>query len=171
MTDNVEVLPYDVHNQTLIGNVHPSDWTNPDPAGRYNLVVIGAGTAGLVAAAGAAGLGARVALVERHLMGGDCLNYGCVPSKGIISSGRVAAAVRDSGRFGVKVPDEWSVDFGAAMERMRRFLIRWRNLDPTLLDWHVRCSRILLAATDEAMPEKPMLDVPADEQEDEEESA
>ena len=49
--------------------------------GRYNLVVIGAGTAGLVCAAGAAGLGARVALIERHLMGGDCLNVGCVPSK------------------------------------------------------------------------------------------
>ena len=119
MSAGVEVLPDDVHNRTLIGHVHPSDWANPDPAGRYNLVVIGAGTAGLVAAAGAAGLGARVALVERHLMGGDCLNYGCVPSKGIISSGRVAASVRDAGHFGVHVPDGWSVDFGTAMERMR----------------------------------------------------
>ena len=57
--------PYDESNQTLESNVHPPDWTNPTPAGRYNLVVIGAGTAGLVTAAGAAGLGARVALVER----------------------------------------------------------------------------------------------------------
>ncbi len=114
------VLPNDEHNQALVDHVHPRDWTNPEPARRYNLVVIGAGTAGLVAAAGAAGLGARVALVERHLMGGDCLNYGCVPSKGIISAARIAAAVRDAGRFGVAVPEGWRVDFKAAMERMRQ---------------------------------------------------
>ena len=67
-------------------HVHPDDWTNPTPDGRYNLVVIGGGTAGLVSAVGAAGLGAKVALIERHLMGGDCLNVGCVPSKGLISA-------------------------------------------------------------------------------------
>jgi pyruvate/2-oxoglutarate dehydrogenase complex dihydrolipoamide dehydrogenase (E3) component len=120
MTGAVEVLPDDIHNQKLIDNVHPGDWANPEPAPRYNLVVIGAGTAGLVAAAGAAGLGARVALVERHLMGGDCLNFGCVPSKGIISAGRACASVRDAAHFGVNVPDGWTVDFGAAMERMRK---------------------------------------------------
>ena len=49
---------------------------------RYNVVVIGAGTAGLVTAAGTTALGGRVALIERNLMGGDCLNFGCVPSKG-----------------------------------------------------------------------------------------
>ncbi|MGM0487012.1 MAG: mercuric reductase [Planctomycetota bacterium] len=116
----VEVLPDDIHNQKLIDNVHPGDWTNPEPAGRYNLVVIGAGTAGLVAAAGAAGLGAKVALVERHLMGGDCLNYGCVPSKGIIRAGRAAAAVRDAEQFGVNVGGNGTVDFAAAMQRMRK---------------------------------------------------
>jgi len=115
-----KVLPDDPHNRTLVDNVHPADWTNPEPAPRYNLVVVGAGTAGLVAAAGAAALGARVALVERHLMGGDCLNFGCVPSKGIISAARIAAAVRDAGRFGVHVPEGWSADFAAAMERMRK---------------------------------------------------
>ena len=83
---------------------HPPDWANPEPAGRYNLVVIGAGTAGLVTAAGAAGLGARVALVERGLMGGDCLNVGCVPSKGLIRAGRAVADVREAGEFGVRVP-------------------------------------------------------------------
>ena len=67
----VEVPPSDEYNRQLIRNVHPPDWRNPAPADRYNLVVIGAGTAGLVTAAGAAGLGARVALVERHLLGGD----------------------------------------------------------------------------------------------------
>jgi NADPH-dependent 2,4-dienoyl-CoA reductase/sulfur reductase-like enzyme len=61
----VLVAPLDEHNATLVRNVHPPDWRPPTPAGRYNLVVIGAGTAGLVTAAGAAGLGARVALVDR----------------------------------------------------------------------------------------------------------
>ena len=62
------VLPSDIHNARLVANVHPAEWVNPVPAPRYNLVVLGAGTAGLVTAAGAAGLGAKVALVERELM-------------------------------------------------------------------------------------------------------
>src|SRR5512139_1512929 len=95
------VQPWDEHNQTLVRNVHPADWVNPEPAPRYNLVVIGAGTAGLVSAAGAAGLGARVALVERHLLGGDCLNVGCVPSKGVIRASRAAHEVRNAGEFGI----------------------------------------------------------------------
>ena len=114
------VNPWDRHNQQLISQVHPLDWKNPEPASRYNLVVIGAGTAGLVSAAGAAGLGAKVALIERHLMGGDCLNVGCVPSKAVISAARAAAAVREAGEYGVHVPDGVKVDFGQAMERMRR---------------------------------------------------
>ena len=114
------IPPMDEHNRRLAANVHPGDWVNPEPAARYNLVVIGGGTAGLVAAAGAAGLGAKVALVERHLMGGDCLNYGRVPSKALISASRAAARVRDAGAFGVRVPDGVSVDFPAVMERLRR---------------------------------------------------
>ena len=61
MPETLLVQPYDVHNQLLVSNVHPPDWANPEPGGRYNLVVLGAGTAGLISAAGAAGLGARVA--------------------------------------------------------------------------------------------------------------
>ncbi|MEX2581386.1 MAG: mercuric reductase [Verrucomicrobiales bacterium] len=112
--------PRDEHNQLLESHVHPTDYENPTPADRYNLVVIGAGTAGLVTAAGAAGMGAKVALVERGLMGGDCLNVGCVPSKGIISAARAVGAVHGAKEFGVHVPDGVEVDFGAAMERMRR---------------------------------------------------
>ncbi len=114
------LFPKDEHNEKLESNVHPQDWTNPVADGKYNLVVIGAGTAGLVAAAGAAGLGAKVALIERSLLGGDCLNVGCVPSKAIIASAHAAAAVRDAGDFGVNVPDGVEIDFAAAMERMRR---------------------------------------------------
>ena len=112
--------PWDSFNQELAAQVRPPNWTNPKPASRYNLVVIGAGTAGLVSAAGAAGLGAKVALIERYLMGGDCLNVGCVPSKALIGAARAAAAVRDAAEFGVQVPDGVRVDFGKAMERMRR---------------------------------------------------
>jgi pyruvate/2-oxoglutarate dehydrogenase complex dihydrolipoamide dehydrogenase (E3) component len=115
-----EITPLDEHNLTLVANVRPPDWVNPEPEGRYNLVVIGAGTAGLVAAAGAAGMGAKVALVERHLMGGDCLNVGCVPSKTLIRAGRAIADVRDAARFGILIPDGAAVDFAAVMERVRR---------------------------------------------------
>ena len=115
-----ELRPWDQYNEALLANAHPVDWKNPEPAASYNLVVIGGGTAGLVCAAGAAGLGARVALVERHLMGGDCLNYGCVPSKAVIRSSRIAADLRAADRFGVKIPTGAEVDFPAVMERMRR---------------------------------------------------
>src|SRR6266478_5296993 len=100
----VQVLPKDEFNSRLVANVNPPDWVSPDPAPRYNLVVIGAGTAGLVTAAGAAGLGARVALIERDLLGGDCLNVGCVPSKALIRAARAAAQVRNAGQFGVRIP-------------------------------------------------------------------
>jgi pyruvate/2-oxoglutarate dehydrogenase complex dihydrolipoamide dehydrogenase (E3) component len=116
------VEPRDEHNLRLLENVHPSAWTNPEPAGRYHLVAIGGGTAGLVSAAGAAGLGAKAALIERHLLGGDCLNVGCVPSKGVIRAARAWHEARTaSERFGgPAVPHGSQGDFGAAMERMRR---------------------------------------------------
>lgn len=116
----MEVLPRDTYNETLVNNVHPSDWVNPEPAGRYNLVVIGAGTAGLICAAGAAGLGGKVALIERHLMGGDCLNVGCVPSKGVIRASRALFDATHGEEFGIKRQNGIDFDFGAAMERMRR---------------------------------------------------
>lgn len=113
------VLPEDPYNQELIAHVHPPEYVNPTPEGVYNLVVIGGGTAGLVTATGAAALGARVALVEKHLLGGSCLNTGCVPSKALIRAARAAACVRDAEQFGVRAGD-YKVDFGAVMERMRR---------------------------------------------------
>jgi pyruvate/2-oxoglutarate dehydrogenase complex dihydrolipoamide dehydrogenase (E3) component len=116
------VEPLDEHNRKLLANVHPPSWVNPEPAPRYHLVVIGAGTAGLVSAAGAAGLGARVALIERHLMGGDCLNVGCVPSKGVIRASRAWQDARQARqRFGGPAVEAGSNGvFEAAMVRMRR---------------------------------------------------
>ena len=118
----VDVLPLDEYNQILVSQVHPPEWVNPVPQACYDLVVIGAGTAGLVVAAGAAGLGLglKVALVERYLMGGDCLNVGCVPSKCMIRSSRVVAEMRDADRFGIHSPNSIEVDFAAVMSRMRR---------------------------------------------------
>jgi len=118
------IEPWDEHNQKLVAEVHPLDWVNPEPAPRYNLVAMGAGTAGLIAAAGAAGLGAKVALIERHLMGGDCLNVGCVPSKAMIRSARAFADVRDAGNYGVSVPPGATVDFVKVMERVRKLRAR-----------------------------------------------
>lgn len=118
--DRVTVPPMDEYNQKLVSYLHPSDWVNPQPASSYNLVVIGAGPAGLIVAAGAAGLGAKVALIEKHLMGGDCLNVGCVPSKSLIRSSRTVGDIWNASKFGVHVSDSAEVDFAAVMERMRR---------------------------------------------------
>jgi len=114
------VLTEDPHDHQLVANCHPTHRVNPAPARKYNLVVIGAGTAGLVSAAGAAGLGAKVALVERNLMGGDCLNVGCVPSKAIIRAARAAFDARSGKEFGVQLRCDPQTDFAAAMERMRK---------------------------------------------------
>lgn len=120
MTMPDTAFPAGEHDRRLLENVRPPGWVNPEPRGRYHLVVVGAGTAGLVTAAIAAGLGARVALVERASMGGDCLNVGCVPSKAVIRAARAWSEARHAAeRFGgPAVAGEG--DFAAAMERMRR---------------------------------------------------
>lgn len=125
--NTIELLPHDEHNARLIANVHPPDWRNPTPQRLYDLVVIGGGTAGLVSAAGTASLGGKVALVERHLLGGDCLNYGCVPSKALIRAARAAYDARQLGELGIRSQgsgdrsqEEPVVDFAAVVARMRR---------------------------------------------------
>lgn len=118
MAEDIE--PKDEFNEALLRRVHPEDWQNPTPDGPYNLVVVGAGTGGLVTAAAAAGLGAEVALIERGLMGGDCLNVGCVPSKALLASARRIRQVQEADAFGVRIDGEVSVDFPAIMRRMRR---------------------------------------------------
>lgn len=125
----VAVLPDDEHNRILVQNVHPPAWVNPQPEGRYNMVVIGAGTAGLVTAVVSAGLGAKVALIEKYLMGGDCLNVGCVPSKGLIRAARAWADVKRAEEFGVHVPPGVKYDFAAAMARMRKLRARISHVD------------------------------------------
>jgi pyruvate/2-oxoglutarate dehydrogenase complex dihydrolipoamide dehydrogenase (E3) component len=116
----IELLPDDEFNRELVAQARPADWRNPEVNGRYNLLVIGGGSAGLVCAAGAAGVGAKVALVEKHLLGGDCLNSGCVPSKTIIRSAKLIGDVARAADFGVHIPDGLTTDFAAVMGRMRQ---------------------------------------------------
>ena len=116
---NFNVSPDDEHNAKLISNVHPKDWVNPEPESMYNLVVIGAGTGGLISAIGAASLGGKVALVERHLMGGDCLNVGCVPSKALIRSSRAAHQMVNAPAFGLKGRNIEASEFTDVMARLR----------------------------------------------------
>jgi hypothetical protein len=127
--DRVGVSPLDEYNARLLDNVHPKKWKDPEPKTSYNLVAIGAGAGGLVTTAGAAGVGADVALIESHLLGGDCLNVGCVPSKALLRCAKAAAAVRNAEKYGVKITGEVSVDFGYAMERVRRLSNRcWQMI-------------------------------------------
>jgi len=114
------VTPHDVYNRPLIQNLPPTDWINLIPTGSYNLVVVNTGTAGLVSAAGGAALGAKVAIIERHLMGGDCTNYGCAASKAIIRSARAAFAIREASNFGVSAQNGDQADFPRVMECSRR---------------------------------------------------
>jgi len=89
----------------------------------YNLIVIGAGSAGLVSAYIAAAVKARVALIERHRMGGDCLNTGCVPSKALLRSARLLADVRNAERYGIAGATA-AVDFPKVMQRVHEVIAR-----------------------------------------------
>jgi len=120
MTTRGDILPRDEHNTALLANVHPAKWVNPEPAPAYNLAVLGGGPAGLSAAATASALGAKVALVERELLGGECLNVGCIPSKLLIRSARAAYDAENAERFGVKTGNHVAINFDAVMERMRK---------------------------------------------------
>jgi pyruvate/2-oxoglutarate dehydrogenase complex dihydrolipoamide dehydrogenase (E3) component len=116
--------PQDIYERERLANVRPPGWKNPTPLGRYHLVIIGAGPAGTVAADIAASLGAKVAIVERNLVGGDCLNIGCIPSKSLIRTARLYAGMRDAAHYGAQAPDAIKVDFPALMQRMRRLRSR-----------------------------------------------
>ncbi len=97
-------------------------WAGRRPARfDYNLVVIGAGSAGLVAAYIAAATRAKVALVEKHRMGGDCLNTGCVPSKALLRSAKLLSQIARSREFGIEQA-EAEFDFAAVMERVQRVI-------------------------------------------------
>jgi pyruvate/2-oxoglutarate dehydrogenase complex dihydrolipoamide dehydrogenase (E3) component len=108
----------------FLRRVRPELWQNPIPTGVYDLVVLGAGPAGIAAAEEAARLGVRVALIERNRIGGNSLNTGSIPSKAIVKSAGVYAAMHEAERFGAPMPSEPSLDFAKVMERMCRVRTR-----------------------------------------------
>jgi pyruvate/2-oxoglutarate dehydrogenase complex dihydrolipoamide dehydrogenase (E3) component len=114
------MLAGDAANRSLLNNVHPEAWMNPRPADKYNLVILGGGYAGILTAREAVRVGAKVALVERNLLGGVCLNAGCISSKAMIRTSRLYAEMRNATHYGAQRPDNIHVDFAEVMERMRR---------------------------------------------------
>ena len=111
-----------------LANVRPANWINPQPAPLYNMVVIGGGSAGLITAIITAGLGGKVALIEKHLMGGDCLNVGCVPSKAILRSAKAVSEIRGAAAYGVETTTP-QVHFGQVMQRIRRIQAEISQVD------------------------------------------
>lgn len=121
--------PSDAESVALLENVHPPDWRNPQPPGCYDFVVVGAGPAGLLAARGAATLGRKVALIERNLLGGNCLNVGCVPSKALIRTSRLYARMSEAQGLAVPRPGGIRIDVAEAMQRIRRLQARLSRAD------------------------------------------
>lgn len=104
-------------NERLVELTRPTGWRNPRAQPHYDLLVIGGGTAGLVTAKGGAALGARVAIIERARLGGECLHTGCVPSKALLRTARAVGELRGAHEVGVQT-SAGAVDFGAAHRRM-----------------------------------------------------
>lgn len=112
--------PPDKLNGEWLSHVQPADYRNPSPKECYDMLVIGAGSAGKTVAKRAADMGKATALVENRAIGGVCNNFGCIPSKALLRCGRVIAEVRGADRFGIRIDGAIEADFPAIMKRMRR---------------------------------------------------
>jgi len=110
----------DGHNRDTLNHCRPLNWVDPEADGVYDMIAIGGGAGGLVSSIGAAISGGKAAIIEKNIMGGDCLNTGCVPSKAFIKSAKVAHTVRHASQYGVEVSGEVKINFAKVMERMRK---------------------------------------------------
>lgn len=113
------IAPFDPANRRTITQSHPPGWQSPQPKSLYDLVVVGAGPAGFLAAMTAAKAGHTVAVVERNLTGGTCVNFGCTPSKTLIRAARAVFQARDGEKFGYQLQGQPQVNFAAVMTRVR----------------------------------------------------
>ncbi len=111
-------------DQLFLDRVRPPQWKNPEPKPCYDLVVLGAGPAGVAAARAARVANLTVALVESHWIGGNSLNFGSVPSKALIRTGRAYEALVNSEAFGAPAVPEPAAELTAVMSRMRRVRTR-----------------------------------------------
>ena len=102
----------------MLDNVRPRYWNDPQKGDNYDMVVIGGGAAGMVLSASVSLMGGRACMIERNLIGGDCLYTGCVPSKAFLKAANVAHNARTAGEYGIEVTDI-KVNFPKVMERMR----------------------------------------------------
>jgi pyruvate/2-oxoglutarate dehydrogenase complex dihydrolipoamide dehydrogenase (E3) component len=116
--------PAAIDSKRFLDRVHPPGWRNREPKPLYDLVILGAGPAGLAAARAARAAGLTVALAERHWLGGNSLNLGSIPSKAIIRSGRAFEALINSEELGAPLMPEPVADLTAVMSRMRRIRTR-----------------------------------------------
>lgn len=102
----------------MLDRVRPRFWDDPKTGDQYDMVVIGGGAAGMVTSASISILGGRAALIERNVIGGDCLYTGCVPSKAFLKASNIAHNVKNAAQYGIEVT-EYKVNFPKVMERMR----------------------------------------------------
>jgi pyruvate/2-oxoglutarate dehydrogenase complex dihydrolipoamide dehydrogenase (E3) component len=113
------IKPFDEPNRRTIAQGHPADWRPPRPKEVYHFVVVGGGPCGLTAAITAAKAGHTVALAERNLTGGTCVNFGCTPSKSLVRAARAVYEARDGEKFGYALGAALRVDFASVMTRVR----------------------------------------------------
>ena len=113
------IAPFDAANRKTISQGHPTDWQAPQPKEMYDLVVFGGGPAGLNAAFAAIAGGHTVAIVERNLLGGTCVNFGCTPSKALVRAARAAFHANEGTKFGYMLDGAPHVNFAAVMTRVR----------------------------------------------------